>query len=103
MEISILGVKYTEEDVSVRDAKDALVVQNACNISGVIFSMAECMKRLCEHPRCTGTAWRNHHPVIVMYLTQCVFLSTGDSVDHRTWLDAEALCNYVLDVSKEDL
>lgn len=101
MEITICGTKYTEEDIDPKDAKDALLVQNACNLSGVLFSMTEAMRRLCEHPRCTGTAWKNHHPVIVMYTAQCVALSTGDCIDHRTYMDAEALC--VFTVGKEGL
>ncbi len=101
MEIEICGQKYTEDDVPIGSAKDAIAVQDACTLPGVIVSMNGIMRALCEHPRCTGTAWRNHHPIIVLLLNKCDSLCTGDLGDVAAFSKAYDLCRSVVDAGEK--
>jgi hypothetical protein len=49
--------------------KEALQVQDACNLSGVVFSFARAMQRLCDLSRelGQGTDWKNKHVVCKLY------------------------------------
>lgn len=49
--------------------KEAIDVQNACNLSGVVISFAEAMRDLCDlsNELGKGTAWRNSHRVARLY------------------------------------
>lgn len=50
----------------------ALNVQDACNMSGVLFSFAECMKTINEEMRKQGEGedYRRQHPVVIMFLSK---------------------------------
>jgi len=98
MEIEICGQKYTEADVPAAYAKDAIAVQDACNLSGVIISMNGIMRLLGEHPRQCGTSWKNHHPVIVLFLNKCNSLCTGDIGDVGAFSKAYDLCRSAIEI-----
>ncbi len=104
MEIEICGEKYAEKDVPLRLAKSAIEVQDACNLSGVVFTLSKVLDELIEHQRsieCPGTAWRNHHPVIVLFLNKCDSLCTGDLGDVRAFSKAYDLCRSVVDAGEK--
>ncbi len=61
-------------------AQDALQVQDACNLSGVIISWARAMSDLREHLRDLGTDGFNHHPINVLWSSKVSSL-TGESAD----------------------
>lgn len=71
-------------------AKEALAVQDACNLSGVVHSFASAMTSIWEHARMLGlgTTWVNTHPICVMYSSKIASL-TG-SYDHETFSKAYA-------------
>ena len=52
-----------------RDYADALMVQDACNLCGVVQSFAELLKRLMTEAteNGEGTDYVNRHPLSVMY------------------------------------
>lgn len=100
MEVEICGIKYTEADVSYEAAQEALAVQNACNLSGVLFALERRTQEICDHKNNQGTDWKNHHPVLVLFLAQYAFLCTGDSIDHKAWLAAHDLCQEVVDAGE---
>jgi len=53
--------------------KEAIQVQDACNLSGVVFSFARSMQRLCDLGRSMpgyGTDWRNKHRVARLYASK---------------------------------
>ncbi len=102
MKIEICGIEYTEEDVPLSGAKEALLCQDACNFSGVLFSFAERMRELCEHPRNCGTAWKNHHPVAVLFLSKLNSLCTGDCCDVNTFSNAYELITQVVNTAPEE-
>jgi hypothetical protein len=51
---------------------DALMVQDACNLSGVVHSFARVMAILCDDARRLGkgTDWINHHPIAVLFASK---------------------------------
>lgn len=101
MTITICDTDYTEADVPVELAKEALLIQDACNLSGLVFSFAREMQKLCDHPRCTGSAWRNHHPIVVLWLNKLDSLCTGDLGDMGAYSKAYDLCSAVVEAQKE--
>ncbi len=58
-------------------AQTALDVQDACNLSGVVFSFAEAMHAICEEQQRIGegTAWKNHHPIVYLFLSKLADLN----------------------------
>ena len=73
-----------KELLTRKDYQAAIDVQDACNLSGVVFSFAEIMERLCNtaHAEGHGTDWKNHHPIAVLFADKIAALAgTGDSSD----------------------
>ncbi len=65
-------------------ARTALECQDACNLSGVVFSFAETMHAICEESNRlgTGTEWKNTHPIVTLFLSKLNDLNGGD------WLES---------------
>ena len=57
--------------------KDAIQVQDACNLSGVVFSFAQAMAAVCEEADRLGkgTEWKNNHPVSVLFASKLASLT----------------------------
>jgi len=55
--------------------KGALDVQNACNLSGVLYSWAEAMRELRDIEPDQGTDWYNTHPLNVLYASKVADLT----------------------------
>jgi hypothetical protein len=53
-------------------AQAALDCQDACNLSGVVFTFAEAMQAICDeqHRLNEGTEWKNSHPVVTLFLSK---------------------------------
>ncbi len=63
-----------------KDYKDAILVQDACNLSGIVLSFVSVLKKIRAEPGCTGTEWINQHPISVMYADKIRSLTgAGDS------------------------
>ena len=71
-----------ENEILVKLAKEALAVQDACNLSGVVHSFAQAMTKLGEVARAEGkgTEWKNTHPVAVLFADKVAHL-TGTQGD----------------------
>ncbi len=88
----------TNEELNARMArhcKDALQIQDACNLSGVVHSMAEVMESVCDvaHRLGNGTAWKNRHPVIVLFAAKVAHLAgLSDSSLCDTYERSHQLC-----------
>jgi hypothetical protein len=78
----------------MRAYNDALLVQSACNLSGVVFSFAQHMETLCaeSHRLNEGTDWRNKHPIVRMFVAQLLHLSNNDAVDSDIYVDSLDAC-----------
>lgn len=59
--------------------RDALFVQNASNLSGVVHSLSDAVSFLHKQPECTGTDWVNRHPVVVLFVNKLADMSGADS------------------------
>lgn len=62
------------EPLSARDYQSALDVQTACNLSGVVFSFARVMQRICDSEP-SGTDARNTHAICQLYAEQIKYLA----------------------------
>jgi hypothetical protein len=59
---------------------EAIAVQDACNLSGVVRSFAQALSDLRDLPDCKGTAWLNQHRVSRLFADKIKSL-TGDLLD----------------------
>lgn len=59
-------------------AKDAIFMQDACNLSGVVYAWAGAMDLICElaHRNGHGTDWKNKHPVNVLFASKVASLTS---------------------------
>jgi hypothetical protein len=66
-------------------AQDALDCQDACNLSGVVFSFAEAMHAICDAQQLIGesTKWKNTHPIVTL------FLSKLSDLNGCGWMEAD--------------
>ncbi len=63
-----------------KDYEDALMVQSACNLSGVVHSFSEILSRLVEEAQKEGkgTDWVNTHPICVLFAEQIKHLTGSE-------------------------
>lgn len=63
--------------------QDALNVQDACNLSGVVFSFARLMDELCKeaNSKKLGTDWKNTHPLCVLFASKIASLTRCEDSD----------------------
>lgn len=74
-------------------AKEALDVQNACNLSGVAHGFARAMSDLMEHTK--GTDERNTHPIAILWADKIAHLTGTQDLGNPTVMRAYDAC-YVL-------
>ncbi len=73
-------------------AREAIEVQNACNLSGVVRTYGEVLSALRDLPECTGTSWINSHPIAVAFADKISDLVySPDHLDHAAWAHDECL------------
>jgi hypothetical protein len=53
-------------------AQNAIDCQDACNLSGVVFSFARAMQAICDKAFAEGkgTDWKNTHPIVSLYINK---------------------------------
>ncbi len=63
-----------------QDYRDALEVQNACNLSGIVRSFSRATEKLWAEARARGegTEFVNRHPISVLYAAKLANLSGAD-------------------------
>jgi hypothetical protein len=80
---------------SIRNmATQALAVQNACNLSGVVHSFSAILTALWEHAReqGKGTDWVNQHPVCILFAAQVSHLTSGTITGSEVYSAAYNQC-----------
>ena len=67
-----------------QDYEDALMVQSACNLSGVVHSFSEILSRLVKEAQeqGKGTDWINTHPICVLFAEQIEHLVGGGDANY---------------------
>jgi hypothetical protein len=94
------------------DYKTALDIQDACNLSGVVYRWARIMERVCNegYERGEGTEWKNSHPINVLFaskiasLTVCKPLQFDEAYDaclREAGLEVESTTTPLSDAAKE--
>lgn len=75
-------------------AQQALDIQDACNLSGVVFAFGRAMQAVCDDSQAkgTGTRERNQHPIVTMHLLKLCELNGCGSTLHESYDKAEAEC-----------
>jgi len=68
------------DDIPADLAEEAIVVQDACNASGVIHAMSRAVTKIWEQARekGQGTDWVNRHPVMVLFASKLADLTQAD-------------------------
>jgi len=77
------------------DYKDAIDIQDACNLSGVVRSMVDVLGKLWNeaHAEHVGTDWVNRHPISVMYADKIASLTGVQSLsEDNAFHDAYKIC-----------
>ena len=68
-----------EEQTTPADYKTAVQVQDACNLSGVVFEWARIMQRICNETRDKGTDAKNLHAINVLFASKVASLTGCES------------------------
>jgi len=71
--------------------QQALDVQFACNLSGIVQSFSKTLDHIWEEARACGhgTDWVNKHPICRLYAEQIAYLSGGGStMDGNSYREA---------------
>jgi len=55
-----------------RAYRSAIEVQDACNLSGVMFAFCEAMEVVREETRDRGEQDRRNHPIVILFLAKLV-------------------------------
>jgi hypothetical protein len=76
-----------------KDYQDAINVQDACNLSGVVKSLARVMDKIWDEARegNRGTDWVNRHPIVRLYIEQLVYLNHGGMGDSDSYQSSYAM------------
>lgn len=93
-----------EDNRTLRElAKEALDVQDACNLSGVVHGWSRAITRLRELLGRVGTDELNSHPINVMWSDKCAHLTGSDHGLKYTesYLAVCQMANKVEEVVKE--
>jgi hypothetical protein len=85
------------ERLSPQDYKDAVFTQTACNLSGIVFSFAKVMQKICNEANAQGhgTDWKNQHSICRLYAEQIAFLTSG-----KDWHEAYNECEEIGNTAK---
>jgi hypothetical protein len=73
-------------------AKEALLVQDACNLSGVVHSFSRLLTDVIwpeAHAQGKGTDYVNNHPVVALFIDKLRSLCSTDVMD--AWKECERL------------
>jgi hypothetical protein len=79
-----LGLLTDEQlrELLTHAAKEALQIQDAVNLSGIVFTWAQVMDVICEVDKREnrGTAWKNEHPINKLFASKVAALTGVDDV-----------------------
>lgn len=75
-------------------AQQALDIQDACNLSGVVFAFGRAMQAICDSPN-SGTDERNQHPIVTMHLLKLCELNGCGSTLSESYDRAEVECKRI--------
>ena len=62
-----------DKSLTCADYKTAIVIQDACNLSGVVHAFSDILSRMCDAGLDTDA--RNRHPISIMFADKIASLS----------------------------
>ena len=67
-------------------ARNALAVQDACNLSGVLYTFVDAVSAIRDHGTALGegTEYINAHPIVTLFLDKLADLNRNASI-HDAW------------------
>jgi hypothetical protein len=76
-------------------ASSALMCQDACNLSGLVYSFNLHMQTICDASRefGHGTDWRNNHPVAILFTYKMAALTGQEPVGSDLYEMAYSDCS----------
>jgi hypothetical protein len=79
-------------------AMDALMCQDASNLSGVVFSFAGAMHAICDHDSALqrGTDWRNKHPIVTLFASKIAHLNRIEQCSFLEYEKADTLVRKII-------
>ena len=79
---------------TANDYQSAIDSQSACNLSGIVRSLAEITDRICEEARANGqgTDYVNRHPICRLFAEQIMHLTSGTSSAGTSYGEALKIC-----------
>ena len=86
--------------------RTALEIQDASNLSGVVYQFARDMKLICDEVRAAGggTDHINRHPACRLFAEQIAWLAgAGSCSNHKSYLRAHALCKQKADWPRQNI
>lgn len=83
-------------ELTIKDYQDALDVQSACNLCGVVQSFAKVMLKI--RASANGTDEANKHPIARLYAEQIAYLSGAGMGDTGTYTAAYVDVHRALEV-----
>lgn len=87
--------------LTASDYKEALTVQDACNLSGVINAMNNVLARIRSeaHRTSKGTDWVNTHPICRLFAEQIAHLTCCGCGDTKTYSAAYEVCRILSEMT----
>lgn len=78
-----------KQGLTIKDYEDAITVQDACNLSGVVHSFSRVISKIWVEARKEkkGTEWVNQHPISKMYSDKILHLA--GECNMNTYLSCE--------------
>jgi hypothetical protein len=73
---------------------EAIQVQDACNLSGVVHSFSAALSELRALPQCTGNKWLHNHRVSRLYTDKIASLTGGIYSGYTRDFDTDDLTNF---------
>ena len=71
--------------------KEAIQVQDACNLSGVVFAFARAMEAICteQNTQNQGTDWKNKNPIAVLFASKIASLTRceDNNIFHNAYME----------------
>lgn len=82
------------KSLTPQDYKDAILVQDACNLSGVAKSFSKMLEKIWAEARKQGkgTEWVNQHPICVLFVDKMASLSGGGVLGGAGFMHAYRVC-----------
>ena len=71
--------------IDIKHWRSAVNCQDACNLSGVLYSFAGAMHEICQQDLCTND--KNTHPISVLFAYKIAALSGQEPLEHNDVFD----------------